>query len=160
MCSTRLLPVIALGLSAIACSKSEASAEPKTDNLSRQSVGDGSSYENATYKVRLEAPPSFKIGEQAVARIVLETKGDYHINKQYPYKFVIPQSPANGLSYPKPTVTREDGVFEERKAVISVPFVASQTGEAKISGIFSLSVCTDANCLLDKRNLELSVHAQ
>lgn len=157
MIPTRLLPIILLSFLGIACSKSEASTDARPENRSPQSASDGASYENATYKVRFEAPATYKKGEQGTARIVLETKGDYHINTQYPYKFVTQQPTTEGLNYPKSTVTRDDGVFEQHKAVINVPFVATQAGTAKIKGLFSLSVCTDANCLLDKRSLELSL---
>ena len=40
---------------------------------------------------------------------------------------------------------------------MSVPFVVDRTGEVKVGGTFSLSVCTASNCLLDKRPLELPI---
>ncbi len=38
-----------------------------------------------------------------------------------------------------------------------MPFVAAKAGKATISGTLLLSVCSDANCIMDKVPLELTV---
>ena len=99
----------------------------------------------------------YKKGEQGVVKVVLVTKGDFHINEQYPYRFVVQDPPADGVKYPKKAVRRADGVFTNTTAEMPIPFVVERTGEAKIAGMYSFSVCTASNCLLDKRQLEIPV---
>jgi len=140
-----------------ACSKSEAAAEPAGGPARPMLAALGATHETENYKVTIEAPGPYKKGVEGKVNVVLTTKGDYHINKQYPYKFTCQDPPAEGVSYPKPVVRREDGTFEERKAVLAVPFVANRAGEVKVGGVFSLSVCTDANCLMDKAPIEITV---
>lgn len=116
--------------------------------------------ENANYTVKLETSGPYKKDQQGIVRVVLTTKGDYHINKQYPYKFKTQDPPADGVTYPKKVVPKDDGTYEEKKAVLPVPFVPTKSGEVTVGGTFSLSVCTDANCLMDKAQLEIAVKVE
>ena len=142
-----------------ACSKSEAATDP-TASARGPMAPAAAVQETPNYKVTLKLAGPYKKDQQGIINIVLVTKGDYHINKQYPYKFVTADPPADGVAYPKKTVRREDGSYEEKKAVLPVPFVASKTGDVQVGGVFSLSVCTDANCLMDKQRLEVNVKVE
>ncbi len=144
---------------AVACSKSEAATDPAKDSQHAMvaAASDGPSYENDNYKVRLERVGTYKKGENGLVKVIIETKGAYHINKQYPYKFATQNPPADGVTYPKSIVPRTEGTFEDRRGELPVAFVASKNGEVKVGGTFSLSVCTDANCLMDKRVLDITL---
>ena len=50
-----------------------------------------------------------------------------------------------------------DGTFEKSKAVLKVAFTPSKSGPVSVGGKFSLSVCSDKNCLMDKKDLALDV---
>ncbi len=143
-----------------ACSKGEAAAEPLGNAAKPMLSALSASHETDNYKVTIEDLGPYKKGTEGKINVVLTTKGDYHVNKQYPYKFTCQDPPAEGVRYPKPVVRREDGTFEERKAVLTVPFVADHAGEAKVGGVMSLSVCTDANCLMDKAPIEVTVKVE
>lgn len=151
--------MVTLVATASSCSKSEAATEPTRDGMGALAPA-AAEHTNDNYKVKLEAVGTYKKDQQGVVNVVLETRGEYHINKQYPYKFATQDPPAEGVAYPKKIVPRGDGTYEERKAVLPVPFVASKTGEVKVGGLFSLSVCTDANCLMDKQRLEITVKVE
>ncbi|HQP38555.1 MAG TPA: hypothetical protein PLI95_25395 [Polyangiaceae bacterium] len=155
---TRCASILLLALvgTAASCSKSEAATEPQKDALGALMPA-AAVQENDNYKVSLEPVGSYKKDQQGIVNVVLVTKGEYHVNKQYPYKFVTQDPPADGASYPKKVVPRGDGRYEEKKAVLPVPFVPTKSGEVDVGGTFSLSVCTDANCLIDKQRLQLKV---
>jgi DsbC/DsbD-like thiol-disulfide interchange protein len=61
------------------------------------------------------------------------------------------------VTYPKPILQRADGTFEEKKGSFKVPFTAAKAGPVTIAGTLSLSVCSDANCIMDKVPLEVAV---
>jgi hypothetical protein len=103
------------------------------------------------------SPASCKKAEPCTVSVVLEAKGDYHINDKYPYRFKADDPPAAGVSYPKPLVGRDDADIETKKATLKVPFVAQASGEAEVGGVLSLSVCSAANCLIDRQALKVSV---
>lgn len=152
--------LLALTGALVACSKSE----PAADSLKRddqQALAPAApSHENENYKVTIEPVGSCKTGRPCLANIALVAKRDYHINKQYPYKFVTQDPPADAVTYPKKVVPRGDGTYEEKRAILPVPFVASKQGEIPVGGTFSLSVCTDASCLIDKQRLETTVKVE
>ena len=140
-----------------ACSKGEAAAEPAGSAGRPAAHALGATHETDNYKVSIEAAGPCKAGVECKVNVVLTTKGDYHINKQYPYKFTCQDPAADGVSYPKAVVRRDDGTFEERRAVLPVAFVAAKAGTANVGGVLSLSVCTDANCMMDKAPVEIAV---
>ncbi len=90
-------------------------------------------------------------------KITIASKGGYHINPQYPYKFKAAAPAAEGVTYPKPVLQRADGTFEETRGTFVVPFVAAKAGKATIGGVLHLSVCTTGNCVMDKVPLEVTV---
>jgi hypothetical protein len=57
-------------------------------------------------------------------------------------------------------VGKEDGTMDERKVVLKVPFVSEASGEKKVAGTLSLSVCSAANCLMDKQPLAVTVKVE
>jgi hypothetical protein len=149
------------------CSKvSEASAdgravsgasEPAKGSTALRDTPVGPSADAANYTVKISPEGGCHKAETCAFNVTLEAKGDYHINDKYPYKFKTQEPAAPGLRYPKPVVGRDDGKFEEKKAVLHVPFVSDTPGDKKVGGTLSLSVCSAQNCLMDKQTLETTV---
>lgn len=164
-----VLGSVALALSA-GCSKSEAAMSQSTPTSEAVSVAPSPKADTNTYVVEMKATGPYKAGAEGSIELTLKSKGGYHMNDQYPYKFKV-QSPASeGVSYPKPAVQRADFTFvEENKnnpenrdhkfdtAKVLVPFVAAHAGRTTVAGTLHLSVCSDANCVIDKAALELAV---
>ena len=155
-----LLSLVALaGLAfAFACNQSEAAPPSKAAPVeSAPGPATGPRSETETYKAELKVTGPCKAGGECSFEVSLETKGGYHINATYPYKFKTADPAAEGVSYPKPILKREDGKFEEKRGGFKVPFAAKQAGKVKVGGTFNLSVCSDANCIMDKVALESDV---
>lgn len=117
------------------------------------------SVEADTYRVEMTAAAPYKSGATGTVKITLTAKSGYHINDQYPYRFKA-SSPAEGVSYPKPVLERADGQFQEKTAVFTLPFVAARAGKFALGGVLNLSVCSPANCIVQKAPLDLSVTVQ
>jgi hypothetical protein len=146
------------------CSKvSQASAEgdkgPVKPGPSVPSVA-RPSFDNANYRAEIKADGPCKKDATCSAQVLVEAKGEYHINDKYPYRFKLDDPPAEGIKYPKPVVGKEDGTMDERKVVLKVPFVSESSGAKKVAGTLSLSVCSAANCLMDKQPLEVTVKVE
>jgi hypothetical protein len=116
----------------------------------------GSKADAANYTAEIVAAGAYKAGAEGTVQITVVPKGGYHINPQYPYKFKA-NAPGEGLSYPKPMLQRADGKFEEMRGTFQVPFVAAKAGKTTVGGTLNLSVCSAANCIVDKVPLELVV---
>ena len=145
---------------AAGCGTSEAA--PARGTAARESAGvtAGPKSETESYVAEIKAAGPYRVGAEGTVEIALATKGDYHINKQYPYKFKSKDPAPEGLTFPKPILQRADGTFEEKKGSFKVPFVVSKAGKATVSGVLFLSVCSDANCIMDKVDLEVEVEAK
>jgi hypothetical protein len=116
-----------------------------------------SAIENPNYAARISLAGPCRKGQTCIMHVELQAKGEYHINDKYPYRFKVQDPPAEGVKYPKPAVGRENGSFEEKKAVLDVPFIVEGSGStASVGGTLSLSVCSAANCLVDKQSLEVT----
>jgi hypothetical protein len=115
--------------------------------------------EHANYSARIAPLGVCRKDQPCAVEITVAAKGDYHINDKYPYRFKLDEPPV-AVRYPKPVVGKEDATVEERKVTLKVPFVAESAGDKKISGTLSLSVCSAANCLMDKQSLEVAVKVE
>jgi hypothetical protein len=115
------------------------------------------SFENANYSAKIASAGPCKKDQTCSAEVVVVAKGEYHINDKYPYRFKLEDPPPAGLKYPKAVIGKEDGTMDERKITLKVPFVPGSAGDKKVAGLLSLSVCSAANCLMDKQQLDLTV---
>jgi len=134
-------------------------AAAASDAPAAESVPASVKLETDNYLVEIAAAGPFKVGVEGTARVTLTTKGVYHINAQYPYRFKA-AAPPTGLSYPKPVLQRADGQFEEKRAVFNLAFVASQAGKFNVGGTFHMSVCSSGSCLVEKAPLDVTVSVQ
>lgn len=148
------------GLSFIVASgsnKSEAAQPPAKDAPAQ--VAGASSYDKDTYKVEIKAS-ACTVGKECKAEITLESKKEFHINDKYPIKFKASDTPPEGVTFTKAVVKKEDGKFETSKGTLPVSFTIAKAGKAKIGGTFSFSVCSDANCVIEKVDLETEAEAK
>lgn len=124
----------------------------------RSSASAGSSLAEETFSLRLEHSGSVSVGKESRAKLVLEAKAGFKVNDQYPIKFQLEESSSLGLS--GTVLRRESFSVEKTKASVEVPFTAKQSGEHRLSGRLSFSVCTEERCLIEKRDLSLNIKAQ
>jgi hypothetical protein len=141
---------------AVACSKSEAATSRNTKAEST-AVGASAKAETENYVAEIKATGPAKAGSEAAVEVTLKVKGAYHTNDQYPYKFKLIDPAPEGVTYGKPLLKREDGKFDKTSGSFRVPFTAAKAGTYKIGGQFSLSVCSEANCIMDKVDLVTDV---
>jgi hypothetical protein len=90
-------------------------------------------------------------GSTCELRLVLTALGDYHVNKDYPFKFV---------GDPAALPVDGDGSFAfdgEKRGTMTVKFRPAAPGSAKVVGSFKLSVCSDEACEIESPRLELSI---
>jgi hypothetical protein len=142
------------------CSKvSEASAD--RDKREAPAAGPARpSLENANYRAEIKSSGACRKDNTCSVEVLVEAKGEYHINDKYPYRFKLEDPPPQGIKYPKPVVGKEDGTMDQRKVVLKVPFISEASGDKRVGGTLSLSVCSAANCLMDKQPLEVTVKVE
>ncbi len=96
----------------------------------------------------------------------LEAVGDFHVNKEYPYKFKA--TPVTGVTFlGKDTqaiemFSKAAGDFaldaaNEKAGTMTVRFKPTNKGALSIAGVFKLSVCSAQNCQLEQTNVTVPV---
>ncbi len=98
---------------------------------------------------------AYSAGKAGTVEIVLSAKSGYHANDKYPYKLKTSDSP--GVKYRTAVFSRDDVQLEPTRATMKVEFTPESAGEKTVGGQFSFSVCSAEHCLVDKRDLALSV---
>jgi hypothetical protein len=111
------------------------------------------------FSVVMQSSGPYKAGEQGNVEVVLEPKGAFHCNQEYPYKMKLAAAPA-GVTYPMAVVKTENVTVTPERAVMKVPFVAEKAGEAKLTGNFYFSVCTSEQCVIENRELAVMVKVE
>jgi hypothetical protein len=117
-------------------------------------------FDKDTYRVEMKAGGSYSAAKEGKVEISIEAKGNYHINDKYPLKFKVTDPAPEGVTFAKSVLKRDDGKFDDKKGSLPVAFTAAKPGKVKITGALSFSVCSEANCVMDKIDLETEVEVQ
>gem|GEM_PF-511280 len=106
--------------------------------------------------------PGCRVETPCTMTLRLAASGEYHVNKEYPYKFLAAAAPGvqflgNGDAN---TFSRAAGDFREdgeKAATMTVRFKPSSAGEARVSGTYKMSVCSAENCQVETQAVTLAV---
>jgi hypothetical protein len=91
-------------------------------------------------------------GAPCEARLVLTALGEYKVNKDYPFKFVV--EPAPGVTVDGPGTFALD---DAKSGTLTIRFRAQRSGPARLTGTFKLSVCTEEQCEIEEPKIELEL---
>ncbi|MFS8070755.1 MAG: hypothetical protein ACMG6S_30685 [Byssovorax sp.] len=109
-----------------------------------------------TFNTWMQSSGRYTAWQQGNVQVVLVAKGEFHCNDKYPYKFKLGAA-SGGVSYPTPIVRAEGIRVAPERSIMTIPFVPSASGDARVSGTFSFSVCSAATCQIETRELALTV---
>jgi hypothetical protein len=107
------------------------------------------------FDVALTPSGAYQAGKEGTVDVVLDAKAPFHVNDQYPIKFKVKEGP--GVKYSAAVVGKDKAKVEHMKATMPVAFTPESAGQHTVSGQLSFSVCTEENCLMEKRDLSLVV---
>ncbi|EYF07917.1 hypothetical protein [Chondromyces apiculatus] len=155
------LSALALTGALAGCTASEAATPPPgSDVQAAPAAAKGPKVDSETYTIEMKPTGKYKAGQEGSVEVTLVPKAPYHINDKYPIKFKPTEPAPDGIKYPKAVLKKEDGTVDDKKALFKVPFVVSKAGPTKVSGTLYMSVCSEANCIMDKQELEASVDVE
>ena len=108
------------------------------------------------------ASPGCRVDTPCTMTVRLAAAGEYHVNKEYPYKFVAAAAPGVQFlgSGDANTFSRAAGDFREdgeKAATLTVRFKPTAAGEAHVSGTYKMSVCSAENCQIETPTISLAV---
>lgn len=162
----RALIIVAIAScgAALACSKSEAptpaaAPTPVAPAAATPPVAAlGPSVEDATFKLALVGEPEYTAGAPAKLKLVLEARGGYHVNQDYPIRIDLKAPP--GVKLDKTSLGKSDAAeFGEPAAKFEVPFTAS-SGAHQLTADVDFAVCTPETCMPDQRKLAIALNVK
>ena len=135
----------------------DAAAEPaEAAKKAEPNAAVPSEIEAAAFKVAMRPSAGmYTVGEPAQVEIVLNARGGYKCNDEYPYKFVPKAAP--GLTYTTPIVKKDAIKVGKAESVMTIPVLPEAAGKQTVEGKFYFSVCTEETCLVEKKDLALTL---
>jgi hypothetical protein len=157
--------VAAVGLAAGACGRdSEAAPSGSKQTMTAPNVACGHAV--CADDFFIDATPSGDCAPGASCNVGLSlvATGAFHINDEYPYRFKADDAPgvrflgtdaagANVFSKAAGDWHKADA----KSGAMTVKFTPSSAGSSTITGTLKLSVCSEANCLLEQRQVSTAV---
>ncbi len=150
---------------ATGCSKDSSAAPRENAAPAAAKAGTlaaGSHVDGKNFKLDITAEPC-KAKAECKLTVVLEATGDFHINKEYPYKL---KAEGQGVAF-KGSDAAGPNVFskgagdfkidDEKKATMTVKYAADKAGNVTINGTYKMSVCSKDSCQLETQELSTTV---
>ncbi|HEY5928360.1 MAG TPA: hypothetical protein VIV11_42030 [Kofleriaceae bacterium] len=145
--TVRSLALVAFGALVAACDRGATPTPPETIAKGAPPLA-----EKAFYRVDAKPITPCKAGATCEAELVLTALGDYHVNDDYPTKFV-----ADAASE---VAIQGEGTFKipaAKQGTMTVRFTPAKVGPAKLVGTFRLSVCNEEDCQIESPKITLDV---
>ena len=136
---------------AVACHR-DAPPNPEAAPATTPGVAAKALAEKPFYRVDRGAQAACVSGATCEAHVVLTALAGFHVNKDYPFKFV--GDPAAAVTPDGPGAFALDG---DQHGTLTITFRPAAPGTATLMGTFKLSVCSDNNCEIEAPKLELAV---
>lgn len=98
----------------------------------------------------------YPIGKVGDLEIALEGRGAWHVNQEYPIRIDLKAGP--GVTLKKNELGKDDAKeFGEDKARFLVEVEPSAAGEHEVTCDVSFAMCTEENCILEKRTVSMQL---
>lgn len=116
----------------------------------------GPSVVTSSYELRAQPVGTYKAGELGTFDVTIASKGDWHVNQDFPTEVTIEH--ADGLKVPKSKLTKSDAAeFGMKKARFEVPFTPEQAGRHQVDADVSFAVCSAETCMPQQKKLALNL---
>jgi len=101
----------------------------------------------------------YRIGKTGEVEIALEGRGDWHVNQEYPIRVDLKAAP--GVALKKSELVKDDAKeFGEEKVRFLAGVEPSAAGEHEVTCDVSFAMCTEENCILEKRTVAMQLKVE
>ena len=105
------------------------------------------------------AQPKYAAGKAGDFEIALESRGDWHVNQEYPIRVDI-KAP-EGVGVPKAELVKDDAKeFGDDKVRFLASVEPSVAGKHEVECDVSFAMCTEENCILERRTVAMELEVQ
>ena len=105
------------------------------------------------------AQPGYAIGKAGEVEITLEGRGEWHVNQEYPIRVDLKAAP--GVALKKSELVKDDAKeFGEDKVRFLAGVEPSAAGDHEVTCDVSFAMCTEENCILEKRTVAMQLKVE
>lgn len=105
------------------------------------------------------AQPQYAVGKPGDVEIALESRGEWHVNEEYPIR--VDLKAGSGVELPKAELVRDDAKeFGAEKVRFVAAVQPSSAGSHEVTCDVSFAMCTEENCILEKRTVAMVLEVQ
>jgi hypothetical protein len=105
------------------------------------------------------AQPGYAVGKAGQLEIALEGRGEWHVNQEYPIRVDLTAAP--GVALTKKELVKGDAKeFGEDKVRFLAALEPSAAGEHEVTCDVSFAMCTEENCILERRTVALQLKVE
>jgi len=116
------------------------------------------SIDDTSFHLALESQPTYTSGQPGSVQLVLEARGGYHVNEDYPLRVDLKAPPAVKLT--KGSLGKGDAAqIGLEKARFDLGFSA-EPGTHELLATVDFAVCTKETCVPDQRTLAVALRVQ
>jgi len=105
------------------------------------------------------AQAKYAAGKPGELEIALESRGEWHVNQEYPIRVDLKATP--GVTFPKVELVKDDATeFGDEKVRFLAAVEPASAGEHEVTCDVSFALCTEENCILEKRTLAMVLEVE
>ena len=163
----RMFRIACIGLlgALVACSKEPPKGETKLAASASTSVPNAAAlsahHSGDHFTVDFTAPASCKKGDACALHAKLVASAPFHINDEYPYKFIVDDNASLDALPAGRAFTKQNGNFKKVSETVGDMEVSVKPKESTtVTGEFRLSICAEAKCQVEAVKLALPIGAQ
>lgn len=136
------------------------SMEPSTGEPRAEDAPAGPRIETGSFLLAVApSKTGYRVGKPGEVEIALESRGPWHVNQEYPIR--VDLSTGSAVALDKKELVKEDArEFGEKKVRFVAEVEPSQAGEHEVSCDVSFALCTDENCILERRTVKTKLDVE
>ncbi len=115
-------------------------------------------FDEANFTVSMLPKGPYRAGQAGVVEVTIDAKDPYHVNDEYPIKLKLEAVPK--VVFPAPVVGKESAEIAGKRGKLTVRLTPEVAGEHRVAGRLAFSVCNDDRCLVERRDLALTIRAE
>lgn len=131
-----------------------------SEGASAKSEPAGPTIETGSFALAIApAAEGYAAGKPGALEIALESRGEWHVNQDYPIR--VDLKAPDAVKLPKAELVKDDAAeFGDEKVRFTAAVEPSEAGEHEVTCDVSFAMCTEENCILEKRTVAMVLEVQ
>ena len=125
-------------------------------NFTNKGIEESGVEQKENYTILIEGDNQIlKLNEEGKVRVKIRASNNFHINKDYPTKFVLLEVKGGGEIIGGEVLDRSHAeIPSEELLIFTIPFKVNKEGEVEFLGELKFSLCSETSCIMPKEKIK------